>query len=84
MSSYTSEDMLMNQNPSCENHDITTIRTLSDSHLHWKNLFHKSPLFFRIYADFEAVSEIDNSSIGNKATKINRQNPVLNGYHIES
>ena len=81
--SYTSEIMLMIQKPKCENVDITTIRTSSKSHLHWKDNFHKSPIYFRIYADFETDNEIDNSSIGNK-TKICKQNPVVNGYHIMS
>ena len=49
-----------------------------------KNIFHKNPLYFRIYADFEADNEIDNSSIGNKTTNIYKQNPILNGYLIES
>ena len=40
--------------------------------------------FFRIYADFEADNEIDISIIGNETTDIYKQNPVLNGYHIES
>ena len=41
----------MIRKPKFENYDITTIRISSDSHLHWKNHFHKSPLYFRIYAD---------------------------------
>ena len=48
-----------------------------------KNIFIKI-LFFRIYADFEADNEKDKSSIGSKRTNICKQNPVLNGYHIES
>ena len=43
--------------------------------------FHKKPLFFEIYADFEADIEIDNSRIGNKTTNIYNQNPILNGFH---
>ena len=49
-----------------------------------KKHFHKNPLHFRIYSDFEADNEKDNSSIANKTTNIYKQNPVLNGYHIES
>ena len=49
-----------------------------------KKHFHKNPLYFRIYADFEADNEKDKSSIGNKTTNNYKQNPVLNGYHIES
>ena len=47
-----------------------------------KKHFHENPLYFRIYADFEAPNEKDNSNIGNKTTNI--YNPVLNGYHIVS
>ena len=64
--------------------DKTTIRTSPESHLHWKNHFHKNPLYFRIYADFEADNEIDNFCVGNKTTNICKQNPILNGYYIVS
>ena len=64
--------------------NITTIKTSNESDLHWKKHFHKNPLYFRIYADFEADNEKDNSSIGIKTTNIYKQNPVLNGYHIVS
>ena len=84
LNSYTSENMLKIHKPKCEINDITTIRTSSDSHLHWKKHFHKIPLYFRIYADFEADNEKDNSSMGNKTTNIYKQNPVLNGYEIVS
>ena len=84
LNSYTSENMLLIHKPKCGNYDITTTRTSSESHLHWKNNFYKTPIFFRIYADFEADNEIDNSSINKKTTNIYMQNPVLNGYHIES
>ena len=64
--------------------NITTLRTSSESHLHWKNHFHRNPLYFRIYADFKANNEKDNSGIGIKTSNIYKQNPVLKGYHIES
>ena len=48
-----------------------------------KPLSQKS-IIFRIYPDFEADNEIDNSTIGNETTKSFKQNPVLNGYNIES
>ena len=64
--------------------NITTIKTSNESHLHWKKHFHKNPLYFRIYADFEADNEKDNSVMGNKTTNIYKQNPVLNGYRIVS
>ena len=74
----------MKHKPKCENNDITTIRTSLDSHLHQKNRFHKNAKYFRIYADFEADNEKDNSCLGNKITNIYQQNPVINGYYIES
>ena len=84
MNSYTSENMLMLHKPKCENNDITNIWTSPEFHLYWKKHFHKNPIYFRIYADFEADNEVDNSCIENKTTKIYKQNHVLNGYHIES
>ena len=53
-----------------EQQDITSIRTSSEAHIHWKNTFLKNPFYLRVYADFEAVNEIDNSGIGNKKTII--------------
>ena len=70
--------MLRIHKPKCENNDITTNRTSRDSDLHWKNHFDKNPLYFRIYADFEADNEKDNSIVGNKTSNIYKQNPVLN------
>ena len=84
LSSYTSENMLMKHKPKCENNDITSIKTSNESHLYWKKHFHKNPLYFRIYADFEADNEKDDTIVGNKTTNIYKQNPVLNGYHIVS
>ena len=84
LSSYTSENMLMKHKQKCGEDNITTITTSKESHLYWKKHFHKKPLYFRIYADFEADNEKDNSFIGNKTTNIFKQNPVLNGYHIVS
>ena len=40
--------------------------------------------FFRIYADFEADNENDNSSVGDKTTNIFEQILVCNGYRIVS
>ena len=76
--------MLTLHKPKCKSYDITTITTSSKTHLHWKNQFHKIPLYFRIYAYFEAEIINDNSTIGNKTTNIYKQKPVLNGYYMES
>ena len=84
LSSYTNENMLIKHKQKCGEDNITTIKTSNGSHLHWKKHFHKNPLYFRIYAGFEADNEIDKSSIGKKTTNFYKQNPVLNGYHIES
>ena len=84
LSSYTSENMLIKHKQKCGDDNITTIKTSNESHLFWKKHFHKNPLYFRIYADFEADNEKDNSIVGNKTTNIYKQNPVLNGYHIVS
>ena len=84
LSSYTSENMLLKHKQKCGNDNITTIKSSNESHLHWKKQFHKNPLYFRIYADFEADNEKDNSIIGNKTKNIYKQKPVLNGYYIVS
>ena len=70
--------------PKSGNNIITTIRTSSESHLHWKKHFQKNPLYFRIYAVFEADNEKDNSSVVNKTTKNYKQNPIPNWYHMKS
>ena len=84
LSSYTSQNMLIKHKQYCGIDNITTIKTSNESHLYWKKHFHKNPLYFRIYADFEADNEKDNSVMGNKTTNIYKQNPVQNGYHIVS
>ena len=84
LNSKISENMLMKHKPKCENNDNTTIKTSIESYLNWKKHFHKIPLNFRIFADFQADNEKDNSILGNKPTNIYKQNPVLNEYHIKS
>ena len=84
LSSYTCENLLIKHKQKCGDDNITTLRTSSESHLQWKKHFHRNSLYFRIYADFEIDNEIDNSSIGIKTINIYKQNPVLNGYYIES
>ena len=60
------------------------MRTSSDSHFYWKKYFHKNTLYFRNIGDFEAESEMDGCSLGNKTTNIYKQNPALNGCYITS
>ena len=62
--------MLMKHKPKSGIDNITTIKTSNESHLQWKKHIHKNPLYFRIYADFEADNEKDNSIVGNKTTNI--------------
>ena len=66
--------------PNCENYEITTIGTSSEYHLQWKNLFHKNPLYFRIFGDFEFDNEIHFSSFGNKTTNFYEKTPVCIGF----
>ena len=84
LSSYTNENMLKKHKEKCQNKALTTIKTSTDSHVYWKKHFHKNPFYFRMYTDFEANSEKDNSSIGNRTTNIYNLNPVLNSYRIIS
>ena len=84
LNSYTCENALKNHKEKCGDDNICTIRTSNESHIFWKKHFHKNPLYFRIYADFEADNEKDNSKIGNKTTNIYKQKPVRNGYYIIS
>ena len=76
--------MLMKHKEKCGDDNIATLKFSNKSHLHWEKHFHKNPLYFRIYADFEADNEKNSRIIGNKTTNIYKQNPVLNGYHIVS
>ena len=84
LNSYTSVIMLLLHKSKGKNNDISTIRTSKEPHPYSKKHFHKNPLYFRIYADFEADNEKDNSIVGIKTTNIYKKNPVLNGYHIVS
>ena len=84
LSSYTSENMIKKHKEQRIQREITSVKTSLESHVHWKNHFHKNPLYFRIYADFEADHEDEKSSVGNKTTNIYKQNPVCNGYRIVS
>ena len=57
LNSYASENMLNLHKPKRKNNIIMTIRTSNESHIPWKKHFHKNPLYFRLYADFEADNE---------------------------
>ena len=51
-------------------HDITTIKTSNEPYTHGDKHCHKNLVYFRIYADFEADNEIDDTYIGIKTTNI--------------
>ena len=84
LSSYKSQNVLFKHKQQCEQQNLTSVRTSNEFHLYWNKHFHKNPLYLRIYADFEADNEIDNTHIGNKTTNVYRQNAVCNGYYIVS
>ena len=68
LNSNTCENMLKLHKPKCKNIDTTTFKTSSESHIYWKKNFHTNQFHFRLYADFEADNELNNSSKGNKTT----------------
>ena len=76
--------MLIIHKPKCEDYDMATFRNLNESHLQWKDHFHKNSLYFKIIAVFEAGNEIEKFSIGKKTINTYKQNPVLNPYYIRS
>ena len=55
--------LLKNRKQNGGEDNICTIRILSESHIQTNKHFHKNPLYFRIYADFEDDNEIDSSTI---------------------
>ena len=84
LSSYTSENMIIKHEQHCIQKEKTSIRTPPESHLLWKNHFHKNPLYFWLLADFEADNEKDISSNGDKTTNFYRQNTVCNVHEVVS
>ena len=84
MNCFKYENVLLKHKYKCEQQEITSYSFSKESHIYWKKHFHKIPLYFRIYADFECDNEINNSNIGNKTTNIFKQNPTCNGFYIIS
>ena len=66
LNSYTSQNVLNKHKQQCGEQDISSIRLGFENHSYWRKHFHKNPLYFGIYADFEADTEIDKSNIVNK------------------
>ena len=65
--------MIIQHKQNCDLKEKTSIWTSSESHLHWKNYFHKNPSYFRIIADFESEKEVDKSRMGIKTANIYEQ-----------
>ena len=82
LNSYTTNKALINHKKLCKENQV--LRTSPESHIYWKKYFQKNKLYFRIYADFEADNEKEETNIGNKTTNIYKQEPVCNGYQIVS
>ena len=68
--SYTNHDVLSSHIQKSGQKEITSIGLSKESHLCWKDHFHKNPLYFRIIAEFKADNENDNSTLGNKTFNI--------------
>ena len=68
----------------CGQKEINSIKLNNESHLPWKEHFHKNTLYFRLFLDFEADNENDNTHIGNKTNNLPKQNPLLHGYFVVS
>ena len=68
LSSYTIQNGLMKHKERCGQQKVNRIETSIEPPLYRKKNFHKNPLYFRIYADFEADNEIDDSNTGSKTT----------------
>ena len=63
---------------------IIAIKTSNESHVYWKKYLRKNSLYFGIFSEFDAVNEIDTSSVVIKTTIIFKQNTLCNGYFIIS
>ena len=61
LNSYSRQSVLLKQKQVCKQQEITAIKRWKESQLYWKKYFHKKLLCFRIYIEFEADKEIDDS-----------------------
>ena len=84
LSSYSSQNVLKKRKHKCEQQQMTSIITSNGSQIYWNKYFYKNPLQLKIYADFVADNENENSYIDNKTTNIYRQNQIYYGYYIVS
>ena len=56
------------------------------SEFHLNHIFNGKNIFIKThyFSEYMQISKLIMKKIGNKTINIYRQNPVLNGYHIES
>ena len=59
LGSYSRQNKVISFIQRCKQQKTTAIKTTKESHLYWKNYFHKNLLCFWIYVEFEADIEID-------------------------
>ena len=77
LNSNTSENKIIKHKQQCIQKEIISIATSPESNLHWKNDFHKNPLYFRVYVDFEAyIEKEDSKAVCTKTNNFYEQNPV--------
>ena len=84
MNAYTSEIVKIKHKQQCEQQEKTIIRNSIEPLINWRKHFQKNPLYHQVFADFGTNNDIDNSSLGNKTTDVQKQSPVCNGYYIVS
>ena len=70
LNSLTSQNVLIKHKRQCGEQDIPSLGIINEYHLYWNKHFHKNPLYFRIYADFETDYEKDKSSISIRTTNV--------------
>ena len=58
LSCFKVENVLENHIERCNQQEITFINVSKESHLKWDKHFHKVPIYFRIYGDFECNNKM--------------------------
>ena len=61
---YSSQNVLLKHKRRGEQQRLPAIKTSNESHLYWKEHFHKNTIHCSIYAHFESDNEIESSSVG--------------------
>ena len=66
LGSLTSQNASLRQKQRGEEQEVANIKTSNESHLDWREHFHKISLYIRINAVFGADNETDNTNVGKK------------------